>query len=108
MNATLPRSLAFELAEICATRVHSNLIALHLAALAGKKRIDMEEKHFAEVRATIASIPDKWDRTDFIGDVKYLFHKMRAASGAAPTSRAYVASVRAFREIERSAFEKAA
>lgn len=103
MTTTIPRSLAFDLAHLCAARVHANLISLHLAGLAGEKRSDMDQAYFAEVRAVISSIPDKWDRVDFAGHVRYLFHKLREEKGTEPTTRAYVASVNECRRLEKIA-----
>jgi hypothetical protein len=102
MNMTLPRQIAFELADIAASRIHANPINLHYVALKNERLSAFDRAQISEVRALISSIPDKWDRTDFIGHVRYLFKKLRDERGTVPTTRAYVAQVAAFEAQQAS------
>lgn len=97
MNMTIPRQIAFELADIAARRVHANLINLHYVALQNERLSEFDRAQISEVRSLISSIPDKWDRVDFIGHVRYLFKKIRDERGTEPTTRAYVAKVAAYK-----------
>jgi hypothetical protein len=114
MKTNLPRSLAFDLAHLCAERIHANLITLHLEGLdkaEGKQPVPLSVEaanwnsywrgeKLAQVRQVVTSIEDRWDRADFVGHLRYLFTKMRDEKGTIPTTRAYVAKVQA---LEKSA-----
>lgn len=101
MKTDLPRSMAFDLAQICAERVHVNLINLHsdgCARAEGKAVtpstiVYWRGNRLDQVRQVVTSIEDKWDRCDFVSHLRHLFKKMRDEKGTIPTTRAYVARV---------------
>lgn len=100
----LGHPIAFLLARLLAEELHGTLISLHLRALARHDGLpepvswDLFGENRRALRAALASIKDRQQRRSFIGSVRYCFHKMRDEIGTEPTSRAYVAKVRAFRE----------
>ncbi|MBU3720759.1 MAG: hypothetical protein FGM22_08385 [Burkholderiaceae bacterium] len=98
MNAKIPRFLAYDLAVECGRRIHANLVSLHLAAIDHSSQSDLDRAQMGEVRELISSIADRYDRADFIRQVKRSFHSLRAARGTHPTSRSYVAAVMAHRQ----------
>lgn len=90
------------LAQLFAGEIYAAVIRQHLRAVGDTEQV-VRDQTFFQVKSSIASIDDAFERRYFIARVRYYFRQMRDERGTAKTTREYVARVNAWRQKEGAA-----
>jgi hypothetical protein len=97
MTITLNHQQKFVLAETLAHTVHFLVTNRNLRLINQLPDSSFDREIINSIRAAVASIPDRYDRRSFAGDIKWHLAKIRKERGTEVRGRDYVARVQAFR-----------
>ena len=103
MTITLSHQQTFVLAKMIAEDIHTLVITRNLRLVGdfpGSAKFDRDQ--LAEIRASIHSITDPWERRSFIGDIKFLLKGIRKEKGTHIRGRDFVAQVNSYRRAAQS------
>jgi hypothetical protein len=108
MNITITGQAGCALARYYAERIRARITSRKLELVDGKAHDAFARAEMAELRATLRSIGDRYERLELVLLIRHYFHRLRVEHGDDVRISTYVARVRAAdaREAARQARER--
>jgi hypothetical protein len=101
MKIKLSRAMQFKIAEYCAQQIFQAVIVTRLRRTwgiwpsdSGQCPLPKSLGEIADIRATIRSIDNRWERRDFVATVKYVFQSIRREKNCTIKWQDYVAATK--------------